>query len=100
MADPVDWTDPCARFAALQKAYYALLTGERESEIRTRTLDAEEMVRFQKVDIEKLRIEMQSAERDCCAAHGVPNPNRRRAIGVRFGWPGGRPRVSGDDPRY
>ena len=99
MADAVDWTNPCERFQALQKAYYALLTGDRESEIRTRTLDAEEMVRFQKVDIEKLRIEMQSAERDCAIARGLPNPNRRRPIGVRFSWPGARSRIGGDDPR-
>lgn len=98
--DTVDWTNPCQRFAALQKAYYAILSGNRETEIRTRTLDAEEMVRFQQVDIEKLRIEMQAAERDCAISQGRPNPNRRRPIGARFRWPGSRGRTSGDDSRY
>ncbi len=77
---PIDWNDPCQKAAALNNAYFALLTGQREIEIRTRTLDAEEMVRFQSVDIEKLRIELQSAQRDCCRANGLPDPNRRFAI--------------------
>ena len=80
MADSVNWDDPCARASALQSAYYALLSGDRETEIRTRTLDVEEFVRFQAVDIEKLRIELQSAQRDCAKASGLADPNRRFAI--------------------
>lgn len=76
----VDWSNPCMRFAALQTAYYSLLTGARETEIRTRTLDAEEMVRFQSADIEKLRIEMQQAQSECARASGQPDPGRRFAI--------------------
>mgnify|MGYP001766261332 CR=1 FL=1 len=81
---PIDWSNPCARFAALQKAYHELLTGARELEIRTRTLDAEDFVRFQAADIEKLRIEMQQAEGECLASQGLPNPRRRVAIGLGY----------------
>lgn len=76
----IDWSDPCARAGALSNAYYSLLAGHREIEIRTRTLDAEELVRFQAVDIEKLRIEMLSAQSDCAKATGQRDPNRRFAI--------------------
>ena len=77
---PIDWSNPCARALALSNAYYSLLAGGREIEIRTRTLDAEELVRFQAVDIEKLRIEMLSAQSDCAKATGQRDPNRRFAI--------------------
>lgn len=77
---PIDWSDPCARALALTNAYYAALAGEREVEIRTRTFDAEELVRFLPVDIEKLRIEMQSAQSECAKARGMRDPNRRFAI--------------------
>ncbi len=89
-AVPIDWTDPCQRAAALNTAYYSLLAGQREVEIRTRTFDVEELVRFQSVDIEKLRIELQSAQRDCARAQGLPDPNRRFAItaGSRSDIPG------------
>ncbi len=77
---PIDWTDPCARAAALSSAYYAALAGSREIEIRTRSFDADELVRFLPVDIEKLRIEMQSAQSECAKARGHRDPNRRFAI--------------------
>lgn len=80
MADSIDWSDPCARAGALQTAYYALLSGGRETEIRTRTIDVEDFVRFQSADIEKLKIELQSAQRECARACGLPDPNRRFAI--------------------
>jgi hypothetical protein len=78
--DAVDWTDPCAKAAVLRTAYYALMTGTRETEIRTRTLDAEDFVRFQTVDAGKLQIELQAAERECARRCGKPDPNRRFAI--------------------
>lgn len=87
----VDWTDPCARATALRNAYYALLSGGQEQEIRTRTLDAEETVRFAPVDIGQLTTELRAAEAQCAAATGATNPNRRFAITTgairrRFCW--------------
>ena len=80
----VDWTKPCDRFAALSKAYYSLVTGALESEIRTRTLDAEEMVRFSRADLNTLRNEMRIAETACRAELGLANANRRFAIGCSY----------------
>ena len=80
----VDWTNPCERFAALSKAYYNLVSGALESEIRTRTLDAEEMVRFGRADLNTLRNEMRAAETACCAIIGMPNPNRRFAMPLTY----------------
>jgi hypothetical protein len=85
MAD-VDWSDPCAKAAALTGAYYALLQGQQEIEIRTRTLDAEEVVRFCPANLDALRSEMQAAASACAKASGQPDPNRRFAITC-----GGRP---------
>lgn len=84
MSDPVDWTDPCQRFQALSTAYYQLIAGLQEVEIKTRTLDAEEMVRFSRADIQSLRAEMRSAESACAKAQGISDPNRRFAIGCTY----------------
>lgn len=85
----VDWTDPCARAAALRTAYYQMLGGQQEIEIRTRTLDAEELVRFAPTDLSKLESELRAAEGECAAQTGGVNPNRRFAItaGSRRKWP-------------
>jgi hypothetical protein len=81
---PVDWTNPCERFAALSKAYYSLVSGALEIEIRTRTLDAEEMVRFSRADLNTLRNEVRVAETACCELIGLPNPNRRFAMPLTY----------------
>jgi hypothetical protein len=88
-ANAVDWTDPCARAAALRNAYYALLGGQQEIEIRTRTLDAEETVRFAPTDLGKLEAELRGAEGECALATGSVNLHRRFAItaGSRRKWP-------------
>ena len=89
MADPVDWSDPCARSAALRAAYNRLLSGEFEVEIRTRTLDAEEMVKFATPDLATLRVEMEAANAECEALNGggTAAPRRRAIAGTyRMGW--------------
>jgi hypothetical protein len=85
----IDWTDPCARATALRSAYYGLLQGQQEIEIRTRTLDAEEVVRFAPTDLGKLEAELRAAEGECAVVQGSTNPNRRFAItaGSRRKWP-------------
>ena len=85
----VDYTDPCARAAALRDAYYRLLSGQQEVELRTRTLDAEETVRFASVNLGELLSELRAAEAACAAATGGTNTGRRFAItagAVRRGW--------------
>ena len=75
---PIDMTDPCARAAALSSAYNAALAGSLEIEIRARSFDADELVRFLPVDIEKLRIEMQSAQSECAKAREHRDARKRR----------------------
>ena len=101
MSEPVDWNSPCARFQALQSAYFALVSGSQEIEIRTRTLDAEELVRFNQANMNVLRNEMRAAEAACLALTGQPNPNRRFAIGLSYRPAGRIPATSYDpqDPR-
>ncbi len=84
-AGPVNWTDPCQRAQALMGAYYKLLAGDAEIEIRTRTLDAEEVVRLQPGNLAQLRTEMQDAQ-DACAAQqaGRPQSSKRFAITARY----------------
>lgn len=82
---PIDWTDPCQKAAALTNAYYKLLAGEQEIEIQTRTLDAQELVRFAPSNLDALRSEMQDAQDACAAAKaGRPQCNKRFAIRARF----------------
>ncbi len=84
IAGPVDWSDPCARAQALTTAYYTLLSGGQEIEIRTRTGEAEDQVKFQPSKLDVLQSEMQDAI-DACAAKnaGRPVSAKRFAITVR-----------------
>lgn len=88
----VDWTDPCAKAAALRSAYYTLISGGSEQEIRTRTLDAEEVVRFNAADKDSLLVELTAAESECARCTGQPDPNRRFRMTYRelFGRRRGR----------
>ena len=87
---PVDWTDPCARAAALRDAYYRMVSGQQETEIRTRTLDAEEMVRFAGGDLDALRNDLATAESECLAKMaGQPVAPKRFAISLRHQRPFG-----------
>lgn len=76
----VDWTDPCARAAALRNAYFSLVSGGSESTIRQRGPDTEQEVRFHKSDLSTLRTEMQAAEDACLVAQGMKPVVRRFAI--------------------
>jgi hypothetical protein len=78
----VDWSNPCQRATALQNAYYNILAGAAEQEIRTRTLDAEEVVRFYQTNIGTLLAELTAAQAECSRQTGAPDPNRRFFIGA------------------
>jgi hypothetical protein len=79
MAVP-DFSDPCARFAALRDAYYQLISGTNESLVRYRGPEGEREVRFGAGKIEALKVEMDAAENACAVKNGVADPNRRYAI--------------------
>jgi hypothetical protein len=76
----VDWNDPCARAAALQQAYYALLTGGGETLIRRKGPQGEEEVRYHPPDLDKLAAEMTAAQAECATTTNGTNPRRRFAI--------------------
>ncbi len=88
IAGPIDWTDPCARAQALTSAYYTLLSGSQEIEIRTRTDEAEELVKFQPGKLDDLRDEMLTAIDECEAKKaGRPVSAKRFAIVARHKRP-------------
>lgn len=76
----VDFSDPCARYAALRDAYYNLISGAGESLIRYKGPEGEREVRFHTVNVNFLRSEMQTAQAECTALTNGTNPNRRFAI--------------------
>lgn len=80
----IDWTDPCARYAALMEAYYANLTGGGETLIRYRGPEGEREVRFKATDLERLRSGMASAKAACEAASGMTRTGR---YAIRAGAP-------------
>lgn len=86
----VDWTNPCARAAALRAAYYEVLSGGNVTLIKESANGGEREVRFGKADIQRLSNELQRAEDECAAATGLPARPRRYAIRL-----GSRKRPSG-----
>lgn len=81
----VDWTEPCARAAALRSAYYRLISGDAESLIHRTTPEGSEEVRFARADIEKLKLELDAAEAECAVANGSAVPARARRFAIRAG---------------
>jgi len=82
----VDWTDPCARAAALRDAYFKLIKGDAESAIRQSTPEGDQEVRYSKADVDRLKKELDTATAECAALNGTPVPRRRFAIraGARY----------------
>lgn len=76
MAAAVDWTDPCARAAALRSAYFALISGGHEQRVRFRNGDDESEVQFTAPKIEVLRDELRWAEAECTAKNTGGRPGR------------------------
>ena len=74
----VDWTDPCAKAAALREAYYTLVQGAQEASIRIRNGEHEREVAYSKVDLKTLQTEYQLAEAACAQKNGTGG--RRFAI--------------------
>lgn len=83
MSAPVDWTNPCARAAALSSAYYTLISGGQETFIHTRTYDSEQRVRFEAAKVDVLKRELEQAQAECDA---LTDPARRPR---RFCFTGG-----------
>lgn len=76
----VDWSDACARYVALRDAYYTLIQGGVETLVRFKGPEGEQEVRYSAGNLALLKTEMISAQAECSAETGTPNPNRRFAI--------------------
>jgi hypothetical protein len=73
-----DWTDPCARAAALRSAYYQLLAGETAVRVVIKGGDTLQETEFQRADASQLLAALRVAESECAAAQG--GKPRRYAI--------------------
>ena len=89
MADPVDFTDPCATAAWLRSIYYARVAGQAVTEMRF----GERAVKYASMDQEGMLAEIQRLDEQC-ALRGGPTGDvtvapRRHAIslGSRQRWP-------------
>jgi hypothetical protein len=73
-------TDPCLLAAWLKEIYFGAVTGSQETLIRSRGADSEQEVRYNRMDLATLRLELQRAEDDCRAQQGLPPLVRRFAV--------------------
>lgn len=79
MADPVDFSDPCARAAALRDALNAAVIGGVRR-VRFQNGDTVQETEFSASRVADLREELRTAERECGEATGAAP--RRHAITV------------------
>lgn len=76
----VDWLDPCARAAALREAYFRLISGEAESQVRYKGPQGERDVTFSRAELTSLRQELAKAETECKGLTDPTSSSRRYAI--------------------
>lgn len=76
--DNVDLSDPCARYAALNRAYLSLMAGMHEVRIVFRDGDSLQEVNYTPPNLARLAIERSKAQMECMSLQsGRP---ARRAI--------------------
>lgn len=76
MVAPIDWNDPCARFQALQTAYYQALAGDTRSVHFDTGGGHSQSVEFTPADKDGLKAEMTRAHAECKAKSGLALPGR------------------------
>lgn len=94
MTAPIDWTNPCQRFKALQDAYFKLISGGNTASIEYTAMGTSRKVSFSFANLNALRQELRTAEDLCAIANGAKvGPNNRSAIGAgsRRVWRWGNP---------
>ena len=68
MADPIDYTDPCAVLEKLRPAYIALVAGEKAMTVEFQSGDgSSQMVTYHKANITALREEIGRLQIECAA---------------------------------
>lgn len=73
-----DWSDPCAALAALEPAYYALISGQQVAELRHNG----KIIVNHKTNPDVLGREIARLRRACDAANGL---QRGRQFAIRAG---------------
>jgi hypothetical protein len=85
----IDWSDPCARAAALWDAYNRLISGQQESDVTYSANGVNRRVSYSNANLDRLLNEYRAAENECALLSGKPVRWRRFAItaGSRRVWP-------------
>jgi hypothetical protein len=76
----IDWSDPCARAAALWDAYNRLISGQQETDVSYTANGVNRRVSFAAASLDRLLNEYRAAENECAAKKGLPVRWRRFAI--------------------
>jgi hypothetical protein len=76
----IDWSDPCARAAALWDAYNRLISGQQETDVSYTANGVNRRVSFASASLDRLLNEYRAAENECAAKKGLPPRWRRFAI--------------------
>jgi len=78
----IDWTDPCARAAALRDAYYALISGGKPIEVSYQDGGTERSVKYSstKLDMSRLWAEYRAAAEECDPTAAEADGRRRYAL--------------------
>lgn len=83
----VDWSNPCTRALELRKAYYALLSGDKQAGYQYQAEGVLRSVTWAKTDLETLKTEIAAAEAECAAANGGVSPegSRTKRFAIKAG---------------
>ena len=82
----VDWTDACARAAALRDAYFNLLSGAKVQTVEYQDGGVQRSVTYMstKIDLSELRNELRAAEEECLTGVSTSTTNTKR-FAIRAG---------------
>ena len=80
----VDWSDPCERAKALEKAYYELTSGQTLAEVEYRSNNTTRRRVFSRVDITRLEAEFRTAQAECQAKTNPTAAPLRRGLRAGF----------------
>ena len=68
----IDWSDPCARAAALWAAYNRLISGAQESDVTYSANGVNRRVSYSNANLDRLLNEYRAAENECALQSGKP----------------------------
>jgi hypothetical protein len=80
VASEPDWDNPCDAFVELRRAYMRLLTGKSAESVHYLANGVTRITQFTRINIEKLKVEMERARADCEALTAGAGKPRRFAI--------------------